>query len=374
MMNPANSSTSLAAEHAEKQQRLQALMRDQDLDAVVISRHENIAWLTAGAVDIRVGMLRETGPASLLISRDGDSFYVTTTNEAARLAEEEFSDLPYKPLLRPWTSNDIDASIRFAIPSGKIGTDIPLGTYTPMNLQPLRLLLTAGEIERYRWLGQQMAATATKILAALTPGMTERSIQAMLAKELISRGLIPSVHLGAVDRRVRTYPHPVPRKGVLEKLAMLCFCARHGGLACSITRFVHFGPMPEELSDAFHIVAHVNAHIQSATRAGATADELFSVLRNAYAEAGAPDGEQAHHQGGAAGYLEREWVARPGGTERLTSAQAFAWNPSHHGAKVEDTRLLIGDKCETLTRTPDLPEVTTPFNGVVHTSAGVLIR
>ena len=357
----------------EKQDRLQAFLAEQHLDAVMISRHENIAWLTAGIVDIRVGMLRETGPASLLITRDGGNFYLTTTNEAARLVDEEFAALPYKPLLRPWTSGDVEGSIRSVIPNGKVGTDIPFGAYSLANLQPLRFLLTAGEMHRYRWLGQQMAATMTKVLSALKPGMSERAIQAMLAEELISSGLIPSVYLGAVDRRVRTYPHPVPRAGVLERLGMLCFCARYGGLAASMTRFVHFGSMPEDLSDNFRVVSHVNACIQSATRMGASAAELFTVLRDAYAEAGASGGEQAHHQGGAAGYLEREWLARPGGAERFTFAQAFAWNPSHRGAKVEDTRLLIGETCETLTRTPDLPEVITTLNGVDHVSAGVLI-
>jgi len=358
----------------EKQDRLQAFLAEQHLDAVMISRHENIAWLTAGIVDIRVGMLRETGPASLLITRDGGNFYLTTTNEAARLVDEEFAALHYKPLLRPWTSGDVEGSIRSVIPNGKVGTDIPFGAYSLANLQPLRFLLTANEIDRYRWLGEQMAATATKVLLALKPGMSERAIQAMLAEELICRGLIPSVYLGAVDRRVRTYPHPVPRAGVLERFAMLCFCARYGGLAASMTRFVHFGPMHEDLSDNFRVVSHVNARIQSATRVGASAAELFTVLHDAYVEAGAPDGEQAHHQGGAAGYLEREWLARPGGAERFTSAQAFAWNPSHRGAKVEDTRLVIGGTCETLTRTPDLPEVITTLNGVDHVSAGVLIR
>ena len=373
-MNPTNFSACLAQERTEKQQRLQYLMREQGLDALLISRHENIAWLTAGMVDIRVGMLRETGPASLLVTREGENFYVTTTNEAARLAEEEFAALPYKPLLRPWTSGDVEGSVRSVVPNGQVGTDVPLGAYTLTNLQPLRFLLTAGDMDRYRRLGKGMAATATNVLLALEPGMSERAIQAMLAQELISRGLLPSVYLGAVDRRVRTYPHPVPRDGVLERFAMLCFCARYGGLAASMTRFVHFGPMPADLSDGFRIVSQVHARIQSATRVGASAAELFTVLRDAYVEAGAPGGEQDHHQGGAAGYLEREWFARPGGPERLTSAQAFAWNPSHHGAKVEDTHLLADGTCEPLTRTPDLPEVVTPLSGVGHVSAGVLIR
>ena len=365
---------SIAAECAEKHQRLLSLMRDQHLDAIVISRHENIAWLTAGLVDVRVGLLRETGPASLLITAAGDSFYITTSNEAARLAEEEFAALPYKPILRNWTSSDVESSIRSAVPQGTLSTDMPLGNHTVVNLQPLRLLLTSGEVDRYRWLGRQVAEVVTKVILSLQPGITERSMQAAIASELISRGLLPSVHLEAVDHRILSYPHAVPRAGVLERFGMIGLCARYGGLTASITRFVHFDPMPEQLARDFAIVSEVNAHVLAASRTDTTADELFTVLRTAYGEAGAPGGEQGHHQGGAAGYLEREWLARPGGTEKVTRAQAFAWNPNLHGAKVEDTRLLLNNQLETITRTPALPETNTTCNGVDYTTAAVLVR
>jgi antitoxin VapB len=365
---------SIATECAEKRDRLVTLMRDQRLDAIVISRHENIAWFTAGQVDIRVGLLRETGPASLLVTKEGESFCITTTNEAARLAHEEFAALPCKPLLRPWTSTDVESSIRSVISQGRVGTDIPLGEHAVINLQPLRLLLTSGELNRYRWLGRQIAESVTEIVLSLRPGRSERSIQAAVASDLISRGLLPSVHLEAVDQRILAYPHPVPRTGVLERFAMVGLCARYGGLAASVTRFVHFGPLPNQLARDFTIVAQVNARVQAATRTGTTANELFTVLQNAYTEAGAPGGEQGHHQGGAAGYLEREWFARPGGTEKVTAAQALAWNPNLRGAKVEDTRLLFNNQLETITRTPALPEVTTVFNGVEYTTADVLIR
>lgn len=364
---------SIAAERNEKHQRLLSLMRDQHLDAIIVSRHENIAWLTAGRVEIRVGLLRETGPASLLITREGDSFYITTSNEAARLAEEEFATLPYKPILRPWTNSDVESSIRSVISKGALGTDMALGNHTVVNLQPLRLLLASGEADRFRWLGQQVAEAVTKVIPSLEPGISERSMQAAIASELILRGLLPSVHLEAVDQRIHSYPHPVPRAGVLKRFAMLGLCARYGGLTASITRFVHFGPMPEQLARDFEIVTQVNARVLAASRADATADELFAVLQNAYSDAGAPGGEQGHHQGGAAGYLEREWVARPGGTEKVTRAQAFAWNPNLRGAKVEDTLLLHNHQLETITRTPSLPEACTGYNGVEYTTAAVLV-
>ncbi|MEO6923974.1 MAG: M24 family metallopeptidase, partial [Bryocella sp.] len=178
----------------------------------------------------------------------------------------------------------------------------------------------------------------------------------------------------AVDDRVRNYRHAVPRDGVLDRFGMVNFCARRWGLCISMTRFVHFGPMPQELADKFAAIAIVNAKLTTATKEGKTSGELFDVVKNAYLDAGYEDEETMHHQGGATGYAEREWIARPGGTDRVQNEQAFAWNPSLQGAKVEDTILVTKDGFELLTPTPELPVVRTEIDGQTVESAGVLLQ
>src|ERR1700684_2632997 len=79
--------------------------------------------------------------------------------------------------------------------------------------------------------------------------------------------------------------------------------------------------------------AHVNAALLDATRVGATSAELFRVAADAYAREGFAGDEQLHHQGGATGYWEREWVATPTGAEKVVNGQVFAWNPSVRGGK-----------------------------------------
>lgn len=357
----------------QKRERLRSLMEREQLDAVLIARHENIAWLTAGRVDVRIGVLRETGAASLLLTKDNAGYYLTTNNEAPRLANEEFAGLDWQPLVKPWYASDLAATVKELVPSGNVGTDSPLAGLRNINLQPLRYELTQGEVERYRWLGKNTASAATEVLLAMRPGISERHMQAMLAERLIDREILPSVYLTAVDNRIRSYRHAVPRRGVLDRFGMLNFCARRWGLSVSMTRFVHFGPMPSDLESKFNVVAEVNAALQSATREGASANVLFSVARDAYAAVGHAGEETMHHQGGATGYLEREWVARPGGAEVCGHTQAFSWNPSLDGAKVEDTILLCEGSIEVLTATPELPAVETQFGGTSCRSAGVLI-
>ena len=359
-------------ELAIKQQRVLDFLNREQLDAVLLSKHENIAWITAGQVDVRIGVLRETGAASLLLTKDGAAYYLTTNNEAPRLAAEEFAGLDWQPIVKPWYANDVVASIEQIIPGGQVGTDTPLGSLRNVNLQPLRLELTDGEVERYRWLGRNAADVATEILSRLRPGVTERQMQAMLAEGLMDRSLLPSVYLTATDDRIRKYRHAVPREGVLDRFGMLNFCARRWGLSVSMTRFIYFGAMPAELEEKFAVVAQVNAQLQATTRERQTANELFDVARNAYAAAGYPGEENMHHQGGAAGYLEREWIARPGGLEVCCHTQAFAWNPSLDGAKVEDTILLRNGSLEVITPTSELPIVETVVDDALYTSAGVL--
>ena len=111
----------IKGELAVKRRRITGLLERNRMDAVLISRHENIAWATAGQVDVRIGVLKETGAASLLITKDGEAHYLTTNNEAPRMAEEEFADLDYKPLVRPWYANDVQASIDSVVGGGVVG-------------------------------------------------------------------------------------------------------------------------------------------------------------------------------------------------------------------------------------------------------------
>jgi antitoxin VapB len=221
-----------------------------------------------------------------------------------------------------------------------------------------RASLTDTEIERYRWLGRNTAQVTAAVLESLEPGISERGMAARVSAGLIERGIEPSVLLMAADDRILRYKHAVAQNARLERFGMLNLCSRRWGLCISITRFVHFGPMPQQLADAFAVAAEVNVRLLAATQAGATSAALFATAADAYASLGHPGEEQRHHQGGATGYGEREWLATPAGKERVADRQAYAWNPSVAGGKVEDTVLLHDGTIELLTPTPDLPLVS----------------
>lgn len=359
----------LEAKHA----RLAAFIAEQDCSAILLSRHENIAWATAGRVEARVALGTETAVCSLLITRAGKRYYIAPENEGPRLADEEFAGLDFEPILYPWATGDgWDLAHKIAGP--EIASDTPQPGFYPVQLTALRTPLLPTECDRFRTLGAAVAASTTRQLQALTPGITEDEIAARVAADLFAQHITPTVLLMAADERIFTYKHAVPRTGVLKNYGMINLCARRSGMVISITRFVYFGAIPAELAANFEKAARIDAALLHATRAGATSAELYAVAAQGYADAGVPDEIKKHHQGGPCGYVERDWVATPGGTQQVDAVQGFAWNPSLKGAKAEDTALLSGGAIEILTATPELPVIETELGGRMYRSAGVLLR
>ena len=371
--------TSIVAESAwnaeleAKHQKLVKWLGSNHLAGILIRRNENVAWLTGGAVELRVLTPGETGVASLLVTAEGKRYYFTTENEAPRLHDEEFGALDFEPVIFPWWADEtVNAATRLA--GGPLGSDTPGADLTPVSLYSLRAALSESEMARYRWLGAETAAVTVEALREVEPGMSEFDLEAITEERLLRRGILPSVALYAVDERIFKYKHAVPRGAHLKKYAMLNLCSRKWGLAISITRFVHFGALPAELDARFKSAAQVNAALLHATRAGATSAELYRVAQAAYEAEGYPGEERLHHQGGSTGYGEREWVATPNGTEVVVNNQAFAWNPSIRGGKAEDTVLLRDGKIEWLTATPGLPSIEASANGTIYPAAGVLVK
>ena len=361
------------AELNAKHDKLIEFLRAHKLSGVLIKRNENVAWLTGGAVELRVLTPGETGVASLLVTAEGKRYYFTTENEAPRLHDEEFGALDFEPVIFPWYADDT-AGAAAKLAGGHLGSDTSGANLTTVNLYPLRAALSESEIARYRWLGAETAAATVESLYQVEPGLSEYDLEAITAANLLRRGILPSVYLFAVDDRIYRYKHAVARGKRLKQYGMLNLCSRKWGLAISITRFIHFGELPAELAARFKSSAQVNAALLDATRAGATSAELFRVAQATYAAEGFPGEERFHHQGGPTGYGEREWVATPNGTETVVNNQAFAWNPSIRGGKVEDTVILRDGRIEWLTATPELPVIKASANGKEYPGTGVLVK
>jgi antitoxin VapB len=99
---------------------------------------------------------------------------------------------------------------------------------------------------------------------------------------------------------------------------------------------------------------------------------LYEVAARAYAAEGFAGEERLHHQGGACGYRTRDWVAHPSSREQVQLRQAFAWNPSVTGTKVEETGIAFADEVEMITSTPAWPQLEVEVNGRTYLSPDIL--
>ncbi|HYF78376.1 MAG TPA: aminopeptidase P family N-terminal domain-containing protein, partial [Symbiobacteriaceae bacterium] len=100
-MNFVQSPELLEAERREKESRVQQYLAERGLGALVLTRVENFAWLTAGANN-RIVTTEEAGAASLIYTADGGKYVVTNVSEARRMQEEEFAGLGWEVRSTRW--------------------------------------------------------------------------------------------------------------------------------------------------------------------------------------------------------------------------------------------------------------------------------
>lgn len=349
--------TLLAAEREEKEARLRNYLRQHGLDAVVLAREANIAWLTAGA-RTRVVTTQEGGAAALIYTAEGRKIAVTGVPEARRLEEEELGSLGWEIAAHPW-DQDPEPLLRSILKGRRAAADVPWWPWLPpaRDLGRLRYRLTPGEVERLRWLGARTGAAVAQACRAHQPGEPELAAAARVHAALAADGITPAVVLVAGDDRIWRYRHPLPTPRPVERYLMVVLVAEKWGLHAAATRLVHFGPLPLELERKQAAVAAVDRAFIEATRPGTPVKEVFAAGLRAYAAAGYPEEWRLHHQGGAIGYAPREYLATAASTEVVEENQAFAWNPSITGVKSEDTILVTGAGAEVLTAVPDWPLV-----------------
>ena len=363
-MSPAN-------EFSQKQNRIHALLAKHKLDALLLRRVSSFAWATCGAASY-VNTATTNGEAALLITPSG--WHLITNNiEATRLEQEEkLAAQDWEFRVVPWhEAQDTVAELTQGL---KLGADGPYPGAPDLSgeLARLRADLTPEEGERFRALGRLCAEVMDSATRAVRPGQTEYQIAGLLAREAESRGVQAIVNLIATDGRIFAFRHPLPTDKKLERYAMLVLCGRRWGLVCSLTRFVHFGRLPDDLRRKAEAVAQVDATFIAATRLGQTLGEIFRRATAAYAETGFPDEWHLHHQGGAAGYEPREYVATPDSADVVSVGQVYAWNPSITGTKSEDT-ILVGDEGnEVLTSIDGWPTLTVTVDGQEYTRPAIL--
>ena len=326
-------------DRVEKQERVARVRRELGGEPLLLTSHEAVSWYLDG---VRTHV-SSAGPPVLAVraSNDGDALFVAD-NEADRLIAEELLPEDAERVIRVpwWIPPSIAAAEQPAVAEAEAA--VPL--------RAARARLLPGERGRYRALGRETAEALTDVLGGAGPAESERAVAAGVSAALVARGIDPIVVLVAGAAR-QAFRHPLPTSGVLGARAMVVVCGRRDGLIANATRWVG-EPVDEEP------LLGVERAFLDASAPGARLSDAFAAGTAAYARFGFDADEwRRHHQGGPTGYAGRDPRATASTDDVTVEHQAFAWNPTAPGLKVEDTMLLAPEGWEVLTVDDRWPSV-----------------
>lgn len=340
----------------DKLQRLRQSLKEEQLEGLLLTRRDNIAWLTEGA-SFYVVDRAETGVASLLITATSVTL-IAPENELPRILAEE--PLPFKVTLRsyPWYHSLTTALTE--ISPGQLGSDMPVANARDMQASLVRWRsgLNPAECERFVQLGKEVALIVESVARGVRPGMSERAVEASLYATCLPRGIRPVCTLIAADQRISQYKHPVPGPAPLQRQMLITLGAERDGLNVSITRMLHLGEPSVYSRQHLRTLAEIHADILAVSQPGHRWEDIFRAIKASYARHGFPDGWRQHHQGGPAGYGCRDFIVTDKTPGKVVENQALAWNPTLPGVKSEETVLLTVTGLQRLTDTGKWPTIT----------------
>ncbi|MGK3113441.1 M24 family metallopeptidase [Candidatus Pantoea formicae] len=333
---------------SKKLQRLQSALLDWQLEGLLLTRRDNIAWLTEGA-SYYVTDRADVGVASLFVTADNVQL-LAPDNELPRILAEE--PMPFECGHKSYSWYQ---SLDSVLPQGRFGSDQRLVGY--QDIQPamvaLRQGLNTNEQHRFRALGQEAAKIVESVARQLRPGVSEYQIEALISAACLSVGIRPVCTLVAADERITAFKHPVPTRKALERMVLITLGAEREGLHVSLSRLVHFGELEIALRQRILSAANIHADILSATQSGRTWSAVFADITQSYQQWGFDGMWRSHHQGGPAGYGCRDFIVTSATEGNVEVDTAVAWNPTLNGVKCEDTFMLTQNGLENLTRSDD---------------------
>lgn len=330
-------------------------------EGLLLNRRDNYAWITGGCAN-HVVTNGESGVAHYAVTKDKAVLFADSS-DLPRMNREQ-NPLGAEPIMVPWYES-VEEAISQYISGKKFASDTGIaGTNNVQEtLMGLRMLLTEEEVERYKQLGRACANIVEGVCREVSVGDTEEEIAARVKCRCIQEGISPDCVLVGADERILDYRHPMPTKKQVRKALMVTLGGERQGLNISITRFVYFDGIPEEIRERYERTQYVFACMQLMMREGMTYGHYFEKVKELYREV-SYDGEwKLHHQGGPTGYACREFTPAEGNREIIHEEQAYAWNPTIAGTKCEETTYLTSQGIQIFTDSGNWTrkEITTPY-------------
>lgn len=345
-----------------KLERLRTFMKEKCYDGVLLCNNENFCWLSCGHYAF-VDKSSSNAAAKFLVMFD-KQYVITNSSEQFRIPEEELSGMDFELIAYPWHGSEADVLLPYlkgkniASDNGAFGSDNCADAITA-----IRYVLTDEEITRYREIGSECANIVEDCCREISIGQTEYEIAGNVTGKLMASGFQVPVCLIASDDRLLKYRHPIPTAAKVFKRAMIAICAQKYGLTISMSRIVSFFDLEDEVQKKYDALLHIDATYILSTVPGAKAGEIVKRGRAIYEKSGYGMDFHLHHQGGALGYLTRDYCANEANESIVLNNQAFSWNPTIAGVKLEDTYIVVDGHQEIISQTETWPNIEVTIDG-----------
>ncbi|AFK06784.1 Xaa-Pro aminopeptidase [Mesotoga prima MesG1.Ag.4.2] len=341
---------------------VKAYIDEASVEAVLFTRNSNIQWFFEGEVEPRIDTSTDMGAFWLLIT--SSMVIALCPNYDVHRIRDEILPKDVEVLGFDGFSNSVESAGRLCDKFSKVAVDsdlfFPSSSYVSIgrDFYEKTQLLSEREILRLRVTGKLTENIICEFAPELQPGMTELEVEKVLRAIFIESGLeVPTLCI-ASDERISKSPYPVSTVKKISRYLMLRATIRKQGLSVSLSRYFHFGAIPQEIEQRHERASGIAAKGAVAIMRARTMGEVYEEIKNAYASLNAANEIAYYSPGGTTGYTQNTFLFAPDSQITMKHPATYVLNPLIGGLLSEDTVLLNSDgNAEFLTLGEDFPKV-----------------
>jgi Xaa-Pro dipeptidase len=350
-----------------KERRVREFLEHQGLDALVIGRQDNFAWITSGG-DSSVVATDQIGVGYIIITAD-HKWLVSYSMDGQRLIDEQVPQKDFELVTLYWHQGSPIDKILELTRGMKAAADfaLPGARQLGYELTDLHYPFTDLELSRYEWIGAETNRIITEVALDLKPGVSEQDIAARFLYEYALAGMKVDVLIIGFDERISRYRHPMPTGKSLQRYAMLHPAVRRWGLHANVSRLVYFGRPGEKIQRAIDGVAKIGASVLAKLAPGVLFAQILSEEKRLYNELGYTEEWKYHFQGGITGYTLADPTRCLNPEAKVVPRQAYDYFITITGAKFEELTILTEDGARIASLGPGWPTraVNTPRGDII---------
>ena len=346
----------------ERVNKLQAQLEENEIDALLVTKRENIRYLSGF-----------TGSSGVIVITSNSASFITDFRYTEQ-ANDQVKGYDIIELDTSLIKSVADVVSRESIKRLGIEQDaMTVGQYRAYEKEvDAQLIETSGIVEKLRLIKDESEIKIMKEAAAIAdaaythiqtfirPGRTEREVANELEMFMRSKGADSSSFDIIVASGLRSaLPHGVASDKVIQtgELVTLDFGAYYKGYCTDITRTLAIGPVSDELRQIYDTVLRAQLAGVEGIRAGITGIEADALTRDIIKEAGYGEyfghstghglGMEVHEAPGLS--FRSDTVLEPG---MVVTIEPGIYINGVGGCRIEDDVVITEDGCYLLTQSP----------------------